>query len=58
MNDRRHLDSGRRIALERLRRELLEHDHSGARESPFSAAIREQLAREESLDGSASGSAA
>lgn len=58
MNDRRQLESGRSIALERLRRELAEHDRSGARESPFSTAIREQLAQEESLDGSASSAAA
>jgi hypothetical protein len=54
----RQLESGRRIALERLRRELAEHDRSDARETPFSIAIREQLAQEESVDGSASGSAA
>ena len=58
MNDRRQLESGRSIALERLRRELAEHDRSGARETPFSTAIREQLAQEESLDGSASSAAA
>ena len=58
MNDDRHLESGREIALDCLRRELAHHDGSGAPETPFSAAIREQLAQEDSLAGLSGESAA
>jgi hypothetical protein len=58
VNDRHHFANGRELALERLRRDLAEHDRSGRRETPFSAAIREQLAQEQSLEELSSGSAA
>jgi hypothetical protein len=48
VKDDRHPESGREMALVRLRRELAHHDGSGAPETPFSAAIREQLAQEDS----------
>lgn len=58
MNEGRRGDGGRAIALERLRRELEEHERSGARETPFSAGIREVLADEEARGERAGGSAA
>jgi hypothetical protein len=58
VNDRHHRVSGRELALERLRRDLAEHDRSGRPETPFSAALREQLGQEQSLGELSSGSAA
>ncbi len=51
-------DDGRALGLARLRRELAEHARSGAPETPFSLAIREQLAAEDALDDRSTGSSA
>lgn len=48
----------RALVLARLRRELEEHERSGAPDTPFSLAIREQLAAEDAADGRSSGSSA
>ena len=53
-----HHDDPRALALARLRRELDRHERSGAPETPFVAAIREQLAAEDAVDDRSSGSSA
>ena len=52
-------ETGLETALARLRRELAEHDRSGAPETPFSAGIRQVLEGEDARgEQSAGGSAA